>query len=135
VPASNVELARRAFDAMQAGGLPAVLEFLDPEVEFEPPDNALERRGSFKGHAAVRERWDVLFEPFAEVRIEPEEFVDAGEETIVAVFRINARGKASGVPVEMQLGYVLSIRDGKVVRMKAYLDPEEAKHAAGLAGD
>jgi ketosteroid isomerase-like protein len=132
VPAENLELARRAFHAMQTGGLPAVLEFLDPQVEFEPPDDALERRGNFKGHAAVRDRWDVLFEPFADVRIEPEEFVEAGEETVVAVFRINARGKASGVPVEMQLGYVVTVRDGKVVRMKAYLDPEEAKRAAGL---
>ena len=127
-----MELARRAFDAVQTGGLPAALDFLHPEIEFEPPEEALERRGSFKGHAAVRERWDVLLEPFADVRIEPEEFVEANDETVVAVFRIHARGRASGVPVEMRLAHVLTIRDGKAVRMKAYLDPEEAKRATSL---
>ena len=132
MPPSNVELARRAFGAVEADGLGAALDFLDPDVEFEPPDEALEHRGSFKGHDAVRERWDVLFEPFSDVRIDAEEFLEADEETIVVVFRIHARGKASGVPVEMQLAHVLTVRDGRAVRLKAYLDPDEAKRATGL---
>ena len=48
------------------------------------------------------------------------------------VFRIHARGKASGVPVEMRLAHLVTIRDGKAVRMRAYLDPEEAKRVARL---
>jgi ketosteroid isomerase-like protein len=132
VPHSNVELARRAFEAIEAGGLSAALDFLDPEIEFEPPDEALEQRGTFKGRQAVRDRWNLLLEPFEDVRMKAEEFVEANDETVVAVFRIRARGKASGAPVEMLLAHVITVRDGKAVRLRAYLDPAEARRAAGL---
>jgi len=132
VPAANVELARRAFEAIGTDGLAAALDFLDPEIEFEPPHEALEQRGTFKGHAAVADRWDLLLEPFDDVRMELDELIEADDETVLAVFRIHARGKASGVPVEMRLAHLITVRDGKAVRMKAYLDPEEAKRAAQL---
>jgi ketosteroid isomerase-like protein len=51
---------------------------MDPEIEFEPPREAIERGGTFKGHAAVRDRWNLLFEPFEDPRFEPEEFVEVG---------------------------------------------------------
>jgi ketosteroid isomerase-like protein len=129
---SNVELTRRAFAAIEARGLDGALDFLDPEVEFEPPDEAIEQRGSFKGHAAVRARWKLLLDPFEDVRMEPEEFVEADDDTVIAVFRIRGRGKASGAPVEMRLAHVITVRGGKAVHMKAYLDPEGAKRAVGL---
>jgi ketosteroid isomerase-like protein len=132
VPAANVELARRAFEAIATDGLPAALDFLDPEIEFEPPHDALEQRGTFKGHAAVRDRWDLLLEPFADIRMDIDELIETDDETVVVVFRIRARGKASGAPVEMRLAHVITVRDGKAVRVKAYLDPEEARRAAQL---
>jgi ketosteroid isomerase-like protein len=129
---SNAELARGAFEAIGERGLDGALEFMDPEVEFEPPEDAIEQGGTFKGHAAVRERWNLLLEPFDDVRIEPEDFIEADAETVLVIFRIRARGKASGAPVEMQLGYVMTVREGKAVRLKAYLDVSEARRAAGL---
>ena len=132
MPAANVELARRAFEAIGTDGLAAALDFLDPEIEFEPPEEALEQRGTFTGHQAVKDRWNLLLEPFDDVRMELDELIEADDETVLAVFRIHARGKASGVPVEMRLAHLITVRDGKAVRMKAYLDPEEAKRAARL---
>jgi ketosteroid isomerase-like protein len=34
--------------------------------------------------------------------------------------------------VEMRLAHLITVRDGKAVRMKAYLDPEEARRAARI---
>jgi ketosteroid isomerase-like protein len=130
---SNTELVRRAFEAIDSKGLAGALDFLDPEVEFEPPEEAIEQRGTFRGHRAVQERWELLLDPFDDVHMDSEEFVEADDETVVAVFRIHARGKASGAPVEMRLAHVITVRDGRAVRLKAYLDPDEAKRAAGLA--
>ncbi len=129
---SNVELARGAFEAIGERGLDGALEFMDPEVEFEPPEDAIEQGGTFKGHAAVRERWDLLLEPFDDVRIEVEDFVEAPDGRVVALFRVRGRGRASGAPVEMRLAHVITVRDGKAVRLKAYLDPDEAVRAVGL---
>jgi ketosteroid isomerase-like protein len=132
MPPANVELARRAFEAIATDGLGAALDFLDPEIEFEPPKEALEQRGTFKGRVAVRDRWDLLLDPFDDVRLEIDELIEADDQTVVVVFRIRARGKASGAPVEMRLAHVVTLRDGRAVRMKAYLDPEEARRAARL---
>jgi ketosteroid isomerase-like protein len=132
VPATNVELARRAFEAIATDGLAAALDFLDPEIEFEPPEEALEQRGTFTGHQAVKDRWNLLLEPFDDVRMELDEVIEASDETVLVVFRIHARGKASGVPVDMRLAHLVTVREGKAVRMRAYLDPAEARRAVGL---
>jgi ketosteroid isomerase-like protein len=73
-----------------------------------------------------------LLDPFDDVQMEVEELIEADDETVLVVFRIHARGKASGAPVEMRLAHLITVRGGKAVRMKAYLDPEEARRAARL---
>jgi ketosteroid isomerase-like protein len=129
---SNVEIARAAFQAIADGGLDAALRFLDPECEFEPPEDAIERRGKFRGHTAVRARWNLLLEPFSEVHMELEDVSEAGPDTVVVVFRVRGRGRASGAPVEMRLAHLVTMRDGRALRIKAFLDPDAARRAAGL---
>jgi ketosteroid isomerase-like protein len=128
----NVEIARAALEAMKHGGFDEALAYVDPGVEFEPPDEALERPSSFKGHDALRERWRTLMEPFEGLRLEPVEFIDVDDETVITVFRLRVRGKASEVPVEAEPAYMLAIRDGKIMRMRAYLQKDQALEAAGL---
>ncbi len=129
----NVEIVRAAFEAVNHRGFDEALAYVHPEVEFEPPDEALERPSSFKGHDALRERWMTLMEPFEGLRLEPVEFIDVDDETVITVFRIGVRGKASEVPVEAEPAYVLAIRDGKIARMRAYLQKEQALQATGLS--
>jgi ketosteroid isomerase-like protein len=129
---TNVELARQAFVAIADRGLEGALDFLDPECEFEPPEDAIEQGGVFKGHEGIRQRWDLLLEPFADVHMELEDVSEADPDNVLVVFRVRARGRASGAPVEMGLGYLVTIRDGRALRIKAYLDPSDARRAAGL---
>jgi len=51
---------------------------------------------------------------------------------IVAIGRFHARGKESAAEVESPLGYLVQFKNGKVIRMWNYLDPNEALEAAGL---
>jgi ketosteroid isomerase-like protein len=50
------------------------------------------------------------------------------------VFRMKATGVSSGVAVERQDAMVLTVRDGKVVRLDYYNNRDEALEAVGLAG-
>lgn len=129
----NVKVVRSAFEALNRGGFDDALAYVDPEVEFEPPDEALEQPSSYRGHDALRERWRTLMEPFEGLRLEPVEFIDVDDETVITVFRIGVRGKASEVPVEAEPAYVLAIRNGKITRMRAYLQRDQALQAAGLS--
>ena len=47
------------------------------------------------------------------------------------IYRVVGRGKGSGAPVDEEIAIVWTIRDGKVLRGKVYLDPEEALASVG----
>ncbi len=51
----------------------------------------------------------------------------------ILLFHIHGRGKGSGAVFEARPGWVQTIRDGKVVRIEAYLDRGEALAAVGLS--
>ncbi len=73
-----------------------------------------------------------LDETLAELRIEISEIRDLGER-IVAIGHLRGRGKQSGAEVESSIGYVVEFKNGKVIRMDDYFDPEDALEAAGLS--
>ena len=51
--AKNVEVVRDALDAFGAADTERLLQFMDPEIEFEPHLALLE--GNYRGHDGVRE--------------------------------------------------------------------------------
>ncbi len=53
-------------------------------------------------------------------------------DTLLATVRGRGRGKASTHEFELTIHHLWRFRDGKVARMDAYLDPQEAADAAGL---
>jgi ketosteroid isomerase-like protein len=73
-------------------------------------------------------------EPFEDWKIEVEAIHDAGEEHVLVILRQHGRSKSSGLPVDMTLGQVYTIRDGRQTRMQMYSDPAEALAALGLDG-
>jgi ketosteroid isomerase-like protein len=67
-----------------------------------------------------------------DVRVEPQEFVDAGDDVVV-VPRITGRGRASGVNIDWRQGYIWTIRGGKGVRFRWFSTPAQALEAVGLS--
>ena len=77
-------------------------------------------------------RWQADWESGWESwRWDPEEFIEAGE-GVVAVLRVYARGRQSGVEVERVDGAVWTLRDSKCIRLDYYGSKAEALEAAGL---
>ena len=54
------------------------------------------------------------------------------DDRVVAVVREVARGRASGIEVAGDWGYVMTIRDGRLARVEAYRNAENALAAVGL---
>ena len=63
--------------------------------------------------------------------LDPEEFIEAGDH-VVAVLRVHAQGRGSGVDVERLDGAVWTLRDSKCIRLDYYGSTAEALAAAGL---
>jgi ketosteroid isomerase-like protein len=135
----NVEVVRRGYAAYNAAlsapnpreALRAVLErFNDPEVEWEPPPIAVEQQVAH-GIDGVMEFFESVLEAFEQVRQVPERFIDCGDQVLVFV-RSEARGRIPGLDINEEWAHLVTLRDGKLVRLQQFRDREEALEAAGL---
>jgi ketosteroid isomerase-like protein len=104
-----------------------VAEYFDPDCEYQPVEETDKIRGH---HALIRwtQRW---LEAWDETWDEVDQAVEAGE-MVVAAIRVHGRGRGSGMEISQRLFYVFELRLGKIVRMRDYLDPDQALEAAGL---
>jgi hypothetical protein len=67
-----------------------------------------------------------------ELRLDAQEFVDAGDRVAVRL-RYFGRGKSSGVEVDTEMYHqVTTFRDGTIVRMEYVTSWPEALEAAGI---
>jgi uncharacterized protein len=129
----NVELVRRGYAALRDGGIDAALAFMDPEFEMDLPPEIGPEPQVVRGHDEIRRWYEGMLEVLDEVRIEPDEFIDAGERIVVPV-RIIATGHRSGVEAVQVTTQVWTVRGGRAVRMEAFADKERALEAFGLSG-
>jgi Ketosteroid isomerase-related protein len=126
----NVEIVRQMYEAINRDDVDSFLQLCAPGFEVR---DLPELPGSSVavGHDAVRAWWDQLFDPFEELRFNPEEFIDAGNRVVV-VNHGTARGRGSGAEVEMHFASVWTVNDGKAVSLTSHSDRDEALEAAGL---
>jgi ketosteroid isomerase-like protein len=129
VSRENVEIVRRGYEANARGDLEAALAALAPEIEIH--DHDIPDAGEYRGPEGLL-RWQADWEcSWESWRQEPEDFIDAGDR-VVAVLRIYAKGRHSGVDVERLDGAVWTLRGGKAVRLDYYGSKEEALRSVGL---
>jgi ketosteroid isomerase-like protein len=128
---ANVDVVRSSYDAFNRRDLDAMLEAYDPEVVWEQDEGFVEP-GTHYGHAGVRHVFNAIFEGFEKFRIATEELHDIDEERVLAVVNIVATGKLSGLRTENSGGHIFWFREGRITRVQLYLDPAEAREAAGL---
>jgi ketosteroid isomerase-like protein len=127
----NVEIVRRGFESFARGDLDSFLAFTDPEIEITEPSEVPGQR-TYRGHQGLLDSMADWAGQWDEFHAEPVRMIDAGEQVVVQVHQ-RGRGKGSGVLVEQQFGYVLTIRDGKLIRWQAFNHFREALEAAGLS--
>ena len=123
-PEDNVALVRRGFMAAMEEDWPTALDTLDPAAEirdFDIPD-----AGVYRGHdgfLAWLEGWGEGWESW---RADQPEFRAVGDDGVIALFRIVARGGHSGMEVERDDAIVYRIQDGRIVRMEYFNDQRRA---------
>jgi ketosteroid isomerase-like protein len=126
----NVAMLHRAFDAFTRRDKAAWLELCDPNVELAAVADWPET-DPIRGREAAWEFLVATDEPWEHGSYELAEVID-GDDRIVAHQRRDLRGKASSVEVEYDYWLVLTVRDGKALRLEWFVDREAALEAAGL---
>jgi uncharacterized protein len=121
---ANVETLRRGYAALNRGDLSAVLELLDPDIEWHEPAHSPDA-GTHRGRDSFERFLRGWIESFDGFRVEPERVVERGED-IVAVVHQTGTGRASGLKVEARLAHVWTVADGRAVRWEAVPDIDAA---------
>jgi ketosteroid isomerase-like protein len=125
-----VATIRRGLEAFNRADIAALMEACHPDAEFVPLRAVLEGV-TYRGEEGLRKFFDETSEEWSKLRIEPQEFLEAGDRVLL-LGRFQARGRASGVEVDVPAAWVFDMRAGRVARLQAYTDQAEARAAAGL---
>ena len=126
----NVEIVRRIFDGWSRGDFSVGAEHLAPDFEWQQHAEAVEpgpRRGDQVGNSLKN-----IFEIYKDFRVEPVEFIDAGEKVVVDA-RVSATGRRTALPLEGAWTFVWTLRDGRVARNQVFANRSEALEAAGIS--
>src|SRR4051812_35549637 len=128
----NVEVVRRALEAFADGGVDAMAEFWDPDIDWQGAEGAIDDVGEMHGPVAVRRYIQDWIDTYDDFSVVVEELRDVGDDRVLAIQRVMARAKLSGIEIDLRYTAVSTLRDGKIVRGREYLSVEDAFEAVGL---
>jgi ketosteroid isomerase-like protein len=125
---ANVHKAEAFMAAYNRRDFDAAVECFDPEIDWVLP--AMQGFDSCRGPDQVKLFWQGIDETFDELRLDPQETVDAGDR-VATRLRYYGRGKGSGAEIETEMYHqVITFRDGTIVRIEYFTSWPEALEAA-----
>jgi uncharacterized protein len=133
MPPNDLERVRRAYAAFNEGGVEALLESLGPEVQIRDRESSPDRETRY-GEEGIKQLFASYMEAFDALSLEPEEFIDVGDEIVVSLCQ-RVRGKGSGAEIGARVAHVWTLRDGAVVRLRIFGDKERALEALRAEGE
>jgi ketosteroid isomerase-like protein len=138
VSRENVELVHRLYAELASEGSPHDFEqrltddvlsrFLDPGIEWVPMSHSLLAVESYHGFEGVRRFWGEFLSSWESYGVELLSVYDAGDQVAVVV---HIFGRTHELELDETQSSLLTVRDGRVVRVQAFADPEGARKAAG----
>ena len=128
---NNAEVIRRACQAYANGDLAAMLELVDPDLEWTYLDPALEHPTPQVCHG--RQELEQVLRHWAEhgIGAELDEVASGGELVMVGV-RTPGVGDDHGRLGDDRAYSVFMVRDGRIVALRDCRDREEARRLAGI---
>jgi ketosteroid isomerase-like protein len=127
-----VKAAYEAYEAYESGLVDFELHaaILHPEIEWQTNWPGL--APAVHGVEGVRRWVEAFLDPWEWVRSEVRELVEVNDETVFLWNHVRARGKESGIEMEMEIFDVLTFRDGQIVLRRTWPARAPAAAAAGL---
>jgi hypothetical protein len=131
---ANVDLARKGIEAWNQRDADLWLTYASPEIEWIPAGPAAVEQAVYSGYddaarglAAVWDTWEVFEFVEGEMR-------DLGD-SVLWLGHVKMRGGSSHIELDQEFALHSVVRDGKLIRVKAFLSWQEALDEAVGAGD
>jgi ketosteroid isomerase-like protein len=123
----NVEIVRRAYDALDGRDWEALFSDTRPEFRMET-----QLQGSYRGREAVQAFLEDQDDSFGSWSTEPQEFFDTKDQVAVIV-KVTAKPKGSSAAIEIKNGHLWTLQGGAILSLTTFPKPGEALEAAGLS--
>jgi ketosteroid isomerase-like protein len=128
----NMEVVRRAHDALNAGDMDALVALCDTEFRLDMSDRVF-NPAVYTGHDGIRRFYSEVRDVWVSYVWEPEKLMEAGD-NVVALLRSIGTGQGSGVEVERRTAMVWTVRERRATALRFFRDRNEALTAVGLSG-
>jgi ketosteroid isomerase-like protein len=129
----NAQRLGRVFELMSEPELDweALCELVDPDIVWEVRSDFPDA-GVYRGYDGLR-RWSDAFDEVVEQTwYRPLEYIETGSHVVVPL-RWGGRGKGGQTPfAEHEETWVLTLRDGRISRVREYATKQDALEAVGL---
>src|SRR3954447_19764608 len=139
MPAENVEVVRRAIAALNERDIDRYLACCTEAVQLETPWASVE--GIYEGSDGVQRFFSNLAETMPDFGLEIERLESVGTTRVLALLLVHATGRASGIAAGDAAGgfpsrtaNIYDVADGRIERIRIFLDRTEALHVAGQRG-
>ena len=130
----NVQTVKRAVAAINARDIDRYLARCTADVQLEGPTTPIE--GVSEGADGIRRYFADIFDAGPDFRITIERLEPVGADRVLGFLRLNMSGRASGITLggDIPSANVWDFTDGRIKRVRIFLDRREALQAAGLSG-
>jgi ketosteroid isomerase-like protein len=118
----NAQLAAQLFERWNSGEHEVDAELVDSEVEVHTPLSPT--AGPYQGHDGIRDRVAEVESRFSELRFEIEEVKELDDGRVLATGVAHVRGRGSDIELDQPLEWLLTFRDGRLLRYEAFADQE-----------
>jgi len=126
--ADEVRLGRQVYQALSRGDVDAVMSVFAPDAVGVFDMSAADE--TFEGAEAIRRFIEDWFRSWEEYRYEEEEMLDLGHGIVLFFLRESGRLVGGSGRVEQRVAHLTTWANGKIERVRTYLDPDEARAAA-----
>jgi len=128
----NMETIRAVYERFKEGDLRASADLFARHVVFLALPDAPEAKPLLGAEAVAAWTRRTLLETWANLTMEAEELIAAGDSVLVSVHQRGV-ARASGVPTEAHYFTLWSFRGPKVIRVENFQERAKALEAAGLS--
>ena len=138
----NIQTVKAFFAAIGSGDREALRALVAEDIEWIIPGKDWPLAGTHRGHAGLTNLLETASGSI-ETSTEPREFVAQGDRVLVVGFA-KGRIKATNQTFEDHWIFAITVRDGKVAKIREYIDTQalarasvmpETDNAAGLPAD
>jgi ketosteroid isomerase-like protein len=128
----NVEVVERLMGAVNRRDIDTFAEVTTQDFEWFPVFAARVEGDVYRGREGIEAFLAEVDETWEEFLPVPEEYRDLGDR-VLALGRLQTKGRGSGVPVDSPWAGIYDLRGGEVSRIRTYLDHGEALRAVGVS--